>query len=105
MIEVGNRFGFALKTLAEAGLFGVYRRQNFDGNVTVQAGLVSFVNRCHPALANLFDEELQEYSRKTMSKDEINQAFSKLLNKITLNSARAIAEPRVQELKAVLDKD
>ena len=61
--------------------------------------------QCADALANLFDEELQEYSRKTMPKDEINQAFSKLLNKITLDSARAIAAPRVQELKALLDKD
>ncbi|UCC16419.1 MAG: HD domain-containing protein [Dehalococcoidales bacterium] len=61
--------------------------------------------QCADALANLFDEELQDYSRKTMSKDEINQAFLKLLNKITLDSARAIAEPRVQELKALLDKD
>lgn len=61
--------------------------------------------QCADALANLFDEELQDYSRKTMPKDEINQAFSKLLNKITLDSAREIAEPRVQELKALLDKD
>ena len=61
--------------------------------------------QCADALANLFDEELQEYSRDTMSKAEINQAFSKLLNKITLDSARAIAEPRVRELKALLDKD
>ena len=63
------------------------------------------VIQCADALANLFDEELQEYSRNTMPKDEINQAFSKLLNKITLDSARAIAEPRVQKLQAMLEQE
>ena len=61
--------------------------------------------QCADALANLFDEELQEYSRNTLPKETINQAFTKLLNKITLDSARAIAEPRVQELKALLEQD
>jgi HD superfamily phosphodiesterase len=61
--------------------------------------------QCADALANLFDEELQEYSRNTMSKAEINQAFSKLLNKITLDSARTIAESRIQELQAMLEQE
>ena len=61
--------------------------------------------QCADALANLYDEELQEYSRKTMLKETINQAFLKLLNKITLDSARAIAEPRVQQLQALLEQD
>jgi HD superfamily phosphodiesterase len=61
--------------------------------------------QCADALANLFDEELQEYSRNTMPKEMINQAFSKLLNKITLDSARAIAEPRVKKLQAMLEQD
>ena len=63
------------------------------------------VIQCADALANLFDEELQEYSRNTMSKAEINQAFSKLLNKITLDSARVIAETRGKESRTLLEQD
>ena len=61
--------------------------------------------QCADALANLFDDELQEYSRRTLPKETINQAFLKLLNKITLDSAKAIAESRVQELQAMLEQD
>ncbi len=61
--------------------------------------------QCADALANLFDEELQEYSLKTIPKEMINQEFSKLLEKITLGSARAIAESQIIKLKALLNHD
>ncbi|MBN2074386.1 MAG: hypothetical protein JW762_02425 [Dehalococcoidales bacterium] len=61
--------------------------------------------QCADALANLFDVELQDYSRKTMSKETINQQYAKLVGKITLDSARAIAEPRVQKLQELLEAD
>jgi HD superfamily phosphodiesterase len=59
--------------------------------------------QCADALANLFDEELQEYSRKRLLKETINKSFIKLLGKITLDSARAIAEPRIEKLREMLE--
>ena len=55
------------------------------------------------ALATLFDEDLQEYSRRTMPKETINQLHSRVMRKISLDSARRIAEPQIAKLKALLN--
>jgi putative nucleotidyltransferase with HDIG domain len=54
------------------------------------------------ALGTLFDDEWQEHSRRTMSKDTILQLYEKALGKINLESARRIAGPQVAKLQARL---
>ncbi len=53
------------------------------------------------ALGTLFDDEWQEYSRKTMSRETLVQLYAKALGKINLESARKIAEPQIAKLKAL----
>ena len=55
------------------------------------------------ALGTLFDDKWQEYTRRTMSKEELLKTYDKALNKITLESARKLAEPKIKELKRMLD--
>ena len=54
------------------------------------------------ALGTLFDDEWQEHSRRTMSRDTLLQLYEKALGKINLESARRIAGPQVAKLKARL---
>ena len=54
------------------------------------------------ALGTLFDDEWQEHSRRTMSRDTLLQLFEKTLGKINLESAKRIAEPQVAKLQAQL---
>lgn len=53
-------------------------------------------------LGTLFDDEWQEYSRRTMSREMIMQLYAKALKKINLESARRIAEPQIAKLEALL---
>jgi metal-dependent HD superfamily phosphatase/phosphodiesterase len=53
-------------------------------------------------LGTLFDDEWQEYCRKTMSQEMIMQLYAKALRKINLESARRIAEPQIARLEALL---
>jgi HD superfamily phosphodiesterase len=54
------------------------------------------------ALGTLFDDEWQEHSRRTMSRETLLQLYAKALGKINLESARRIAEPQVAKLQALL---
>ena len=54
------------------------------------------------ALGTLFDDEWQEHSRRTMSRETLLQLYEKALGKINLESARRIAEPQVAKLQARL---
>ena len=54
------------------------------------------------ALGTLFDDEWQEYSRKTMSRETLLQLYAKALRKINLESARRIAEVQIKKLEALL---
>jgi HD superfamily phosphodiesterase len=60
------------------------------------------VMQCADALGVLFDDEWQEYTRKTISQKAIKQLYEKSLKKITLESARRLAEPQIVKLKAML---
>ena len=62
------------------------------------------VSQSADALATLFDEDLQEYSRRTMPKETINQLHSRVMRKISLDSARRIAEPQIAKLEALLNQ-
>jgi hypothetical protein len=44
MIQAGNRFSFPLETLAQFSAVGKMRRQNFDGNDSVQTGIAGLVD-------------------------------------------------------------
>jgi len=55
MAELGNCSGFEAEALFEAGGKRMLSRQDFDGNVAIQARLVSFVNCGHATRANLFN--------------------------------------------------
>jgi hypothetical protein len=52
MIQAGNRFGFALETLAQFSTIGKMRGQHFDGDDSVQTGIFGAVNLTHPSGAN-----------------------------------------------------
>src|ERR1700680_4161875 len=52
MIQAGNRFGFALETLAQFSTIGKMRWQNFDGDDSVQTGIFGAVHLTHPSGAN-----------------------------------------------------
>jgi HD superfamily phosphodiesterase len=54
------------------------------------------------ALGTLFNDEWQEYSRRTMSRKTIVKLYAKALIKINLESARSIAEPQLAKLEALL---
>ena len=53
-------------------------------------------------LGALFDEDWQEYCRRTMSKEMISQLFAKAMKKINLDSARSIGERQLVKLEALL---
>ena len=53
-------------------------------------------------LGTLFDDEWQEYSRRSMSWDELLHQYERVQRKLTLESARAIAAPRIADLEARL---
>lgn len=53
-------------------------------------------------LGTLFDDEWQEYCRRTMPKELILELYAKALRKIQLESARKIAEPQIARLIARL---
>ena len=55
-------------------------------------------------LGALFDEDWQEYCRRSMSKVRISQLFAKARKKINLDSARRIAEPQLLKLEALLSQ-
>ena len=61
------------------------------------------VLRSADALAVLFDERCQEFSRQTMPREHLLALYEKQLRKIELSSARQIAVPRIEQLKAQLD--
>jgi hypothetical protein len=54
------------------------------------------------ALAVLFDDPWQEHCRGTMAKGELLRLYKKALNRITLQSARRIAQPQVSTLESLL---
>lgn len=54
------------------------------------------------ALGTLFNDEWQEHSRRTMSREILVQLYAKALRKINLESARRIAEPQIAKLEALL---
>ena len=47
----GNGFGFALKTVAGGGIVQCFFRKQFDGDIALEAGIVSVIDGCHTALA------------------------------------------------------
>ena len=49
MIQAGNRLCFALESLAQFGTIRKMRRQNFDGDSSIEARVAGFVNLAHPA--------------------------------------------------------
>ncbi len=54
------------------------------------------------ALATLFDDGRQEYARENMPRETVLQLFARTMTKITLESARKMAEPQMARLKALL---
>jgi len=67
-----------------------------DNNIEVK------VIQSADVLATLCDEPWQEHYRTTMPKEEILQLFDRAMKKITLESARRLAEPQIAKLKALL---
>lgn len=57
------------------------------------------------ALGTLFDDEWQEYSQRTMSRETLSQLYAKALGKINLESARRLAEPQIAKLNALLPEE
>lgn len=57
------------------------------------------------ALGTLFDEDWQEFSRKTNSKENLLALYDKSLRKINLESAKEIAMPQIEKLKKLLQKN
>ena len=60
------------------------------------------VIQCADALGTIFDDEWQEYSRKTIDKETLLGLFDKTYNKINLDSAKKIAKPKIDELKQIV---
>jgi len=63
------------------------------------------VVQCADALATLFDDEWQEFSRQTMEKEVLRGLYDKSLKKINLESARKIAEPQIKKLKYLMEEN
>jgi putative nucleotidyltransferase with HDIG domain len=61
------------------------------------------VVQCADALGTLFDDNWQEKSRNSMKKEELLALYEKSLGKVTLESAKKMAEPRVRYLKSILE--
>jgi hypothetical protein len=49
MIQAGNRFCFALESLAQFGTIRKLRRQNFDRDNSIKARITGFVHLAHSA--------------------------------------------------------
>ena len=47
MIQAGDRFCFALESLAQFGTIGKMSRQNFDGDDSIEARIAGAVNLAH----------------------------------------------------------
>ena len=60
------------------------------------------VLQCADVLGTLFDEEWQAYSRATMPPETLRGLHAKALGKITLESARRLAEPQIARLEALI---
>src|SRR3990172_581902 len=67
MIELGDGARFALEALAELGILGEVRRENFDSDVALQAGLVGFVDARHAAFA----QKLKDFVLAECAADQI----------------------------------
>ena len=52
MIQAGDSFGFALETFAQFSTTRKMRRQNCDGDNSVQTGVSGAVNLTHPTSAD-----------------------------------------------------
>ncbi|OGN89761.1 MAG: hypothetical protein A2Z74_07900 [Chloroflexi bacterium RBG_13_46_9] len=61
------------------------------------------VLQCADALGVLFDDEWQEYTKSTLPRMAVEQLYERSLKKITLESARRLAEPQIAKLKALLE--
>jgi len=55
------------------------------------------------ALGVLFDYKWQEHSRKTMPRDRLLRIYDKTISKLNLNSAKEIAAPQIEKLRAKLN--
>ena len=53
-------------------------------------------------LGTLFNDQWQEHSRKTLSAKALRRLYNKAIRKINLESARKIAQPKVEELEKLL---
>jgi hypothetical protein len=49
MVQAGNRFCFALESLAQFGTIRKLRRQNFDRDNSIKARITGFVHLAHSA--------------------------------------------------------
>jgi hypothetical protein len=56
VVQCGGAFGFALKSHQVFGVVGSAGSNQFEGHVPVEAGLVSFVDIGHAALAERLDD-------------------------------------------------
>jgi hypothetical protein len=56
MIQRRQRFGFALEARAAIGVAGQRVRQNLDGDIAAQFGVVRAVHLAHPACAEGGDD-------------------------------------------------
>ena len=54
MIELGQEFGFPLKSGQPLGVLGELLRQHLDGDFTAQVGVLSTVHFAHASFANFF---------------------------------------------------
>jgi putative nucleotidyltransferase with HDIG domain len=53
-------------------------------------------------LGTLFDDTWQDYSRRTICQEEMRQLYLKAMQKINLESARKLAQPKIEELERLL---
>ena len=60
------------------------------------------VIQCADALGTIFDDDWQEYSRKTVDKQTLLGLFDKTYKKINLKSAKKIAKPKVEKLRKIV---
>jgi len=60
------------------------------------------VVQCADALGTIFDDDWQEYCRKTVDKETLLRLLDKTNNKINLVSAKKIAKPQVNKLKGII---
>ena len=56
VVQPGQRLGFALEALGEAGFGDLLRRQDLQGDDPVELGLAGLVNDAHAAAAEAFED-------------------------------------------------